>query len=54
MRKIQMFCAACKKEILYGEEIVFQSDRRGTVHSMYHRKCVIVHEAPKEKLTEIN
>ena len=41
MRKIRVYCAACHKEIYDGDEYAIESDIRGVVRHIYHKKCVI-------------
>jgi len=46
MRKIYRHCALCKKEIYDGDDFVIETDRRGIITRMYHRKCVFTRKAP--------
>jgi len=53
IRKIKMKCAACKRLII-GETPVIESDNRGVVTHMYHRKCVQIQgETRKQRKEEI-
>jgi len=53
MRRVERHCALCKKAIYDGEEYVLETDRRGIVTRMYHRKCVMTRRATDRADKEI-
>jgi len=54
VRKIYKHCALCKREIYEGEDYVIESDRRGIVTRVYHKRCVQTRKATdRVKILEV-
>lgn len=50
LRKVRRFCGSCHHEILEGEEIVLESDLRGVLSRIFHKRCVWTPEIKKEEV----